>query len=592
MNIIKADLNGKDLYHAFISGARKIISDKLYLNSINVFPVPDGDTGTNLEITMNHIISSSICDDSVDTTLQSIYDASLNGARGNSGMIFTSFINGLQNYVKGRNTLSMHEFAEALLCSVETAYKSVAEPVEGTMLTVLKDWAESIKENLPKVFHFGELIEKSLQDAKSSLARTRHKLDVLRKANVVDSGGKGIVDFIEGIVEFFRTGKEISHVDTLDADTDKLFTEQDIEERFCTEAVISGELPDAEIIRERLVSLGSSVVVAGGGDKARIHVHTNDPALIIKYAMEVGKMETHKIDDMKMQTEAREPKYRIALVTDSIADISKDILDRYRVHVIPLSLFIDGEEYLDKLSLAPSDFYNMVDKAKTFPTSSQPPVGKFKELFGSLKAKYDSIIGIFVASKLSGTYQNAMTAAKELIDTGFKIDLIDSKLNSGAQGLIVMKAAEMIHMGLSHEETVNRIKDLIPRAKIFVSVLSFEYMVKGGRVSPLKGMAAKLLNMKPIVSLDKDGKGIAFEKAFSVSAIENKIFEIIKKIHAEKRVISFSLVHAQAEDRAVKIAKKAEEITGIAPVSISEVSSIVGISSGRGAAAISLITER
>ncbi len=592
MNIIKSDINGRDIYHAFISGAKKIISDRLYLNDINVFPVPDGDTGTNLAMTMNQIIISAECNDSADITVESIYRASLMGARGNSGMIFASFFSGLQKYVKGRNTLTMSEFSEALFSSVESAYSSVSVPVEGTMLTVLKDWAHSIKNNLPKVIHFGELIEKSLHDARASLHNTKLKLDVLKKANVVDSGGRGIVDFIEGIVEFFRTGKENEIEQNEAPENKKAETDNSVEERYCTEVYIKGNEMDIPKIRSEVGKMGSSVVVAGDSNEVKIHVHTNDPGAAVKFASQQGKIETQKIDDMKRQTEADKKLYSIALVTDSIADISKDIIDKYQIHVIPLSVFIDSVEYYDKLSITPDEFYDMADEASAFPTSSQPPVSKFDEVFGMLSQRYDSIIGFFVSSKLSGTFQNAQKAADKLRDGGYRIDVIDSKLNSGAQGIVLVKLAEMIHIGKAHEEIVGFARDVIKRARIYVSVVNFEYMVKGGRVSPLKGIFAKLMNVKPIVSLDETGAGIAFDKAFSVKAIEDKIMKIVEKAHRDKIITSYSIVYSRNRERAEKMAGRMKQVVGIDPLSVSEISCVVGISSGRGAVAVSFITER
>lgn len=591
MNIIKLHINGKDIYHAFVSGAKKIINDKLILNRINVFPVPDGDTGTNLAYTMDHIIHSAKCEESVDQTVNSIYSASIKGARGNSGMIFTGFLSGLNNYVKGRNMLSMNEFSDALFQSVDNAYASVSIPVEGTMLTVFKDWALSIQRNLPKVYHFGELIEKSLQDAKDSLIATKEKLDVLKKANVVDSGGKGVVDFIEGMVDFFMTGKESEYIEDLKDDYQKINSENDISERYCIEVYLIGADLDLAKIKMDVGSMGSSLIIAGDKKEVKVHVHTNKPDEVVGYVAKMGELKSHKIDDMKKQAESENNKYNIALVTDSIADISQDILDRYQIHVIPLSLFIDGIEYFDKLSLKPEAFYDMVDKSNEFPTSSQPPVSKFNEIFSKLSNTFDSIIGFFVSSKLSGTYQNASIAAEKLKTSGYKIDIIDSKLNSGAQGLVLMKLAEMIHIGKTHDEVRIQAKNLIKRTKIYVSVLEFEYMVRGGRVSPLKGIIAKILNLKPIVSLDEEGSGIAFDKSFSVKSIEKKIIRLIKKAHEENHIIVYSLVYSLDRRRAEHMAENIEQVVGIKPAFITEISSVVGISAGKGAVAVSFITE-
>lgn len=313
---------------------------------------------------------------------------------------------------------------------------------------------------------------------------------------------------------------------------------------------------------------------------------------IIEYESSKGEIQNHKIDDMKRQSESEKKPYGIALVTDSTADVSKEIIDKYQIHVVSLSLFIDGIEYFDKLSIGSEKFYDMADQVETFPTNSVPPVSKFDEVFAILSSRYDSVIGFFMSSKISGTYKNAQKAADKIKSTGYRIDIIDSKLNSGAQGLVLAKIAEMIYIGKTHDDIIDQAQDMIKRTRIFVSVVDFDYMVRGGKVSSLNRVLARVFNLKPIVSLDKDGNRIAFGNAFSVDSAERKILKLLNEIHFKDKILSYNIVYSLNKDRANTMADKVEEIVGLKPLYISEISSVAGILTGRGAVAVSIMTER
>ena len=196
-----------------------------------------------------------------------------------------------------------------------------------------------------------------------------------------------------------------------------------------------------------------------------------------------------------------------------------------------------------------------------------------------------------VSSKISGTWNSVYQAAQKVQQKGYKIDVIDSKLNSGAQGLLIQKAAEMIASGKSHDDIVKSVKSLIPKVKIMVSVANFKYMVQSGRVSPLKGYLAKILNLKPIVSLDENGQGIAFAKAFSRKANFNKIMKIIREINQKNPVTRFCIVHSQVPKLAEQYRQYLSKILQKEPEYIEEVSSVVAMASGKGAIGVCIMSE-
>ena len=588
-------LNGERLYYAFISGAKEVIENRKELNRINVFPVPDGDTGTNLSRTLNMVMENVKADKSVKATLNSMGDAALRGAIGNSGIIFAQFINGLKENAVADNRLNVNNFVKTINKAVEQTYQAISEPVEGTMLTVMKDWSNSLEEMKSKTDDYEELLSESLKTAKESLNRTQETLEVLKQAHVVDSGALGFVYFLTGILEFIKTGKieEINNYEVvMDNEETSINEDDEIVFRYCTEAYLENVQKEIPVIRKELAKLGDSLIIAGGSEKMRIHIHTNQPAEFFAELNNYSSIIDQKVDDMLIQYDIKYNRIAdIAIVTDSIADLPQEYIDDNQIHVIPINLIIDDTKYLDKITITPDNFYDLVDEAEEYPTSAQPSIKMVEDKLSFLADHYESIIIITVSSNLSGTYETVKTASKN-IKNGTEITIIDSKLDSGAQGLLVMEAAEKIKDGLKHEEIVEYIQNIKDQLYIYVSVDNFEYMVRGGRVSPLKGKLAGFFNLKPIVSLDKEGNGIAFAKAFSKKAITNKIKEIVKDHQEKEGIKRYSIVHGDGKERAEEYRRIFTNLIGQEPEYVIDISPVIGLNAGRNSVAISLMTNK
>jgi len=590
-------LNGKRLYYAFLSGANEILRQKEQLNMINVFPVPDGDTGTNLASTVNNMLQEVKASKNVNLTLQSMADAALTGARGNSGIIFAQFFNGWANAVGNQKTLNIQSFGESVKDAIPSVYNAILHPVEGTMLSVIKVWAQAAYDMKNKTHDFDELLHSALLKAKEALNNTPNQLKVLRDAKVVDAGAKGFVHLLEGMGQFIRNGnlKEIVKKHEVSAENFEFMPETDFDltYRYCTETMLTDIQPGRmEALRKILENLGDSVIVAGNERKTRIHIHTNNPAEVFFQLGNFANILNPKVDDMKKQYIAAHKSHpAVALVTDSIADLPEELLDKYNIHVLPISIFFENKEFLDKITIIPEQLHQLIEKSTNFPTSSQPSIKTAENLLLFLSSYYDSIIALMVSGKISGTWNSVYQASKKLQENGYKIEVIDSKLNSGAQGLLVQKTAELIDSGLAHDKIVKKIYKLIPRTKIMVSVANFKYMVQSGRVSPFKGYLAKILNLKPIITLDKDGKGIAFAKAFSRKANFKKILNIIMENHQKNPITRYCIVHSQAPGLAEKYRKSLLAILNKEPQYIEEVSSVVAMASGKEAVAVCIMNE-
>jgi len=587
-------LDGKRLYFAFLAGGNAIIKDFAYLNKINVFPVPDGDTGTNLASTMKAIAENARPARSIKEALHSISDAALTGARGNSGLIFAQFIFGLSRELGNELRVSTIGFGESVKNAVRYAYNSIAHPQEGTMLTLIREWAEEVYQNRHRFSDYHELLSHSLGKARQALQETPKKLAVLRKAGVVDAGAKGFVDFIEGVVSFIRQGslknvfsRELLQIDFQEAPHK---VSEKLDYRYCAEALISGDSLNIEKIKQLLVSAGNSVIIGGSETKARFHVHTNHPQDLFYSLRNLGTIVQPKVDDMKLQAEiSLRPGNRVAVVVDSSCDLPTEILEKNQVVVIPFQLNIGEHVFLDKLTISPEKLYNLLEKEDIAPRSAQPSPKVVENWFSFLSSHFDSVLMLTISSGLSGFYGLCQSAAKKFKEK--KIRVVDSRHISGTLGLIVQRLLEERARGKDIDELAETAENLASKTELLVDIKTLKYMVKGGRVSALKGLMAKLLNLKPIITLDKEGKAAATGKSFSRRQNFKKILRMIKEKHGQHRIHSFSVVHVKNLARAQAYAREIQKICG-QPVSfIMDVSPVVGVHNGIGAVGICLSYE-
>ena len=306
---MKQIINGADLRRMIISAAASIEIHKQQLNDLNVFPVPDGDTGTNMSMTINAAASDlrKVEDPNVDKAAKTAASAMLRGARGNSGVILSLLFRGISKRLKGIDEVDGTTWAEALQEGVDAAYKAVMKPAEGTILTVSRlaaaKAAEAAREN-----NFIEFVqEAALAEAKVALASTTDMNPVLKKANVVDAGGKGWVFALEAMLCSMQGDDVVvpegfSGSETKDAANFDDFDTEEITFTYCTEFIIQRENDlDPEKLRDFLSSLGDSLVLVDDEEIIKVHVHTNDPGKALHEAMDYGSFVTVKIENMRLQ---------------------------------------------------------------------------------------------------------------------------------------------------------------------------------------------------------------------------------------------------------------------------------------------------
>lgn len=591
-------LNGKNLYFLFLAGSKKILENQMEINRINVFPVPDADTGTNLASTVRSIIDNIRPDYSYKATADNIAIAALEGARGNSGIIFAQFLYGLSAETGNHQEITLQNFSESLKRSIGYIYEAIANPVEGTMLTVIREWVEHIHHKKDELECFKELLNESYKAATKSLSETTQKLKVLAKANVVDAGAKGFVLFLEGIMEYLNKNNvkevlELSQYVIADEPHMEEISPDSLTFRYCTEALIKGEKLDKALIKKTASDFGDSIVVAGSDKQVRLHIHTDKPADLFEKLRPLGKLTYQKADDMFLQYQvAHERKYNIALVTDTTCDLPAELFEKYQIHQVPINIQVGESVYLDKLTLDPETFYTLSEEVSEIPTTSQPNEKSFVNLYSHLATHYDSVIAIHISQKFSGTWSSSSKAAKRVeSELNRKISVIDSKTISGSLGLLVLRTAEAIEQGMEHDEILRKVDDWIAKEKLYVSVKSLHNIVRSGRVSPLTGFIAKTLNLKPIISVGDDGKAIMLDKAFSQEGNIRKVLKHIKKDIAEGKLWNYMIVHALNPEGAEKLADTLREITGRSPRFIVNVCPALVLHAGNGTVAVGLMKD-
>lgn len=587
-------LNGSRLFHAFVAGGDAVIRDQSYLNRINVFPVPDADTGTNLASTMRAIAQGARVHRSIKETLRSMANAALSGAQGNSGIIFAQFLHGMSKEVEGEYKLTTKSFAESVRRAVQHAHRAIVHPVEGTMITVIRDWAESVYERRHQTTDFAELMSESLAVARRSLSETPQKLEVLAKAGVVDAGAKGFVDFLEGILQFIKKGR-LSRVSVDDVvwspeETKTPAREKSLHNRYCSEALLTGSALDPERIRGLVSRYGDSAVVAGAEERVRIHVHTNDPAGLFFELKDLGTIAQIKVDDMRKQYEAAwAPKSKTAIVIDSTCDLPPSWIDERQIHLIPCLVTYGDQVFLDKVTITPDQFYGLLEEGRLPLKTSQPSIKSVQNTLAYLAGHYNSLIVITISNKLSGVYRMCRTAAEAL--SGKNIAVIDSRNISAGIGLLVARASEMALAGRPAEEIVRAVESWISKAKIYVDILTLKYMVRSGRVSRAKGWIARLLNIKPLISLNEDGKVEAAGKSFNRAGNMTKIIRQIETAAHDHPIWGYAVVHVRDPKRASEYAGKLTSTLGRPPAYIMDVAPTIGVHNGIGAIGVAVLYE-
>ncbi len=525
-------LDGPRLRMALTAGSLSLMQNIGSLNAINVFPVPDGDTGTNMASTARAISASlaTFCPKNAGSVLKRAAQSALAAAKGNSGAILAQFFSVLAEELGHEARISAMQLADAAVLAAEETRRALSIPKEGTILTVLHDWAHALHEKAQQSDDILHVFIAAYESAKTSLAKTKDMLPEMRRAGVVDAGAKGFVHMLEGITQFIKSGslKEMLRADKWrsasgeiahDVLAEPLFDIQAHPEfeiladadnatfRYCTEALVHGDKLDLDAMRTELATFGDSVVVAGSKSLAKIHVHTNSPSQVFDMLDLQGFVEAHKVDDMKLQTKLAHRARGVqtcTIVTDTGCDLPEAFLLEHGVLKVPALITIDGKARPDGPALAIQKVYRLMKERPDFAMStSQPTDAAFSRAFSLASAHSKEILYVGLTSALSGTFQAGVRAARSL---GGQIVAFDSKTLTSAQGLLVRRAVEMAEGGRGAQEITEELEALRERLVFFVAVRNLSSLIRSGRLHGLKSLILRKFGLRPLLATDQEGK--------------------------------------------------------------------------------------
>ena len=584
-------LSGDGFASALISGIHRVIDDQELLNQINVFPVPDGDTGTNLSLSLGAALPVLQQSDEkhLGSLLAAVADALLDGARGNSGAIMAQFFQGMSDAAGELNRFTPYTFAKAVSMGNDYAHDAMSNPREGTILSVMAAFAASI------VHHgsnnsdgsFSELVGKALQQSREALAETQNQLDVLRKAGVVDAGAKGFVELVDGISEYLSTGNIVAAPDLslLSIEAPLVTAGSSLESgyRFCTECIVTGADIDRRKLREALAELGDSLVLAGTKRKAKIHIHVDEPERVFDVARGYGHVSAEKADDMRrQQSSSHDASRRFAVITDSAADIPDEDMERLDIHMVPCRIQFGDRGYLDKVSITADEFFEELRSNPNHPTTSQPAPGDFRRQYQFLASHVADVLSINLTGKVSGTVEAAQSAA-ERVNAHGRVHVIDSRNASLGQGLLVVAAAEYAKAGLAIEDAIAAVAKLIPETRTYGLLKDLRFAVRGGRVPRWVKTIADLIRATAIIRTVPDGRVASGTFLFGRKNRIQRFARYVARQTPAADSLDVAIGHAVCPDDAAELERELRRrFENIHRTTITDIGAALGVHGGPG----------
>ena len=506
-------------------------------------------------------------EDSVAGVASRLAEAGVLGARGNSGMMMSHFFLGFAEGLAGRRRAGPEELAAAMRCASDSLYQAVDRPREGTLLTVVRESTEEVERFSSRAPDLGALAERMLRAARESLARTPSLLPVLREADVVDAGGQGFVHFVEGMVSLIDGSadrmpvlvaagsrpRDVAAEIEFPEDGDRAF-------RFCTEYVVRGEpLPERRELASVVRDLGGSLIITRGRSVAKIHIHTNDPAGTEDALAALGcAVECVKAEDMREQhrDRRRRLKRRVAVVTDTTCDLPPELIIEHDITIVPLTVMFGDEAFRDQVDITHEEFLErLIDPGQPQPTTSQPSPACLERTFARAAEHANEVLGIFVAGSLSGTLGQARTVADRFADAA-SVTIYDSRTASLGLGLKVLRAAELAGEGLDVAEIVDELDRLLDRSGLLLTVDTLKYLNRSGRVGKARAFLGNLLDLKPVLSLDREGMVVPVDRVRGRDAAIARALALLREwIPVERTRLRMGVAHVACRHVADELAR-------------------------------------
>jgi len=471
-------ISQNELKKMLLFSSERIERDKEQVNKINVFPVPDQDTGNNLSATLKGIKSNIENKDfeSIAELSDSVLDGALTAAQGNTGIIYTGFLAGFFPCIAEEKEVSAEKMGIAFEKGYERARESIQDPKEGTMLDVIKAFALAIKDyskkekDIVKNFYF------ALEKANEALLDTPNKMEVLKKAGVVDAGGLGFLMILETYLDTLKEQEEDSFVIKTRQETEIMRPKRFIQilsNRYEVVALLDDGYCDEKQIREKLDPLGNCLDIIKIKNRTKIHIHTDMPYEVRDIIKKMGNIENLRIEDMAKEVTGQKSveNVSIGMVIDERAGLSPKIISHYDIEVIPLRIIWEEGE-----NVAGENVCQRIKEAKEKGISSCPKIEPilpefFMESYKTQLQKFDDVLCIVSSSVLSNNYDSALKG-RDLLSEEEKshIYVIDSKNISAGQSILILEALEMIAEQRKIEEIVRKIDKTIDKVNLYCIV--------------------------------------------------------------------------------------------------------------------------
>lgn len=506
-------LSACTLRRALIAGIRRVMANRDEINRINVFPVADGDTGTNLAFTLGAVLQGMREPrlTSAAAVLRQVGADAIDGARGNAGAILAHFFQGVAEGLEPGTPLTPAVLAQAAGRGASRARTALVEPREGTILSVMQAFADGVKAQAAAgTSDLRRCFKPALEHARVALRATTNQIKELKSAGVVDAGARGFVEILEGIADFIERGGRGLGAGLGDefmaAGIDAVPGDRAAGHRYGVECVVSAERVDRSALKAALLALPfSDLVIAGSRGRVQLRAHVTDPAQLLATAARFGAVSRERTEDTLAPSPAGQARRRrVAIVTDSGADVPAEAVEQFDIHLVPQRLSIGGRDFVDGVTLSAREFFDAMRTSPIPPRTSQPPPGDFRRMFEFLLSHHEQVIDVSLGRAFSGTFQSAAGAAART--AADRISIFDSCQLSSAQGLLTLWAAEAAHLGLSFAQILEGLTRMRARTEVFAVVRDVSFAVRGGRVPRVALPLTRLLRVSLMVRSRGKGK--------------------------------------------------------------------------------------
>lgn len=592
-----AYLDGRRFRRLMMAGVHNVERHRAELDRINVFPVPDGDTGTNLALTLRSVVAAvrGLDSRSLGEVVRAAADASVLAARGNSGMLFSHLLLGFADALGDGRRAAAADVSRAFTASAERLRDVLEDPREGTILSVARDMAAGA--GVGPARDLASWLREVQVAAHESLARTQDQLPALTEAGVVDAGARGLVEFFEGVVHLVEgrlSAEELAEpAEWNDEITPSLYAARESgvgadEGRYCTQVAIRGDLPSTAELRTALAGMGTSTIVVRSGRIAKVHIHADQPDAVVGVLERFGAIESQRVEDTMLAGTAG---HHTAVLTDSAADLPREWVERHGVTVVPMQVIVGDDVYRDGVDLQSDELVELMrDPASPLPKTSQPTPAAFRAAFErAVERGAAELLGVFVSGQVSGTLASASAVLREF--DRVPSAAVDSRSGSLGVGLLVVRAIELLERGLSLAAVAAELHRVRSQSNVFFTVDTMDHLVRSGRIGRTRAWLGGMLDLKPILSLTDEGRVVPVDRARGREAVVERVLELVDERVRDAEELRFGVAHFGAPDTASRIARHLGARYRAKEVLVGPAAAALGVHTGPGTWALAYQIE-